>query len=249
MKSGFLKFTLGASLLLFCVIVSTIAYHDVDTTITDDDRFYIRKILEKTHNNPESMRNTDSFDEQIQTILAIQNSAFDATPNAGQMPLDQPREPKDLEASDTAYCNDRARYLDKTFRLYGFETRYASLYSKIPGKIFLQTFLTLGVKGAFSHALIEVKTAKGWIVVDTRNRWISLDQDNQPHSLHDLQNAAETKIWPLWSPLSKEQPYALLNDEFYILYGLYSRHGRFYPPYTPYIPDIDFQEFVKNLYL
>jgi hypothetical protein len=237
---------LGAGLVLFCVIATILYLHDVNNTITDDDRFYIRKILERTHNNPETLKNTDKFDEQIQTILSIQNSAFDATPNAGQMPLDRPREPKNLAASDTAYCNDRARYLDKAFRLYGFETRYASLYAKISGKVFLQTFLTLGTKGAFSHALLEVKTQKGWIVVDTRNRWISLDRNNQPHSLIELQNAARSGFWPAWSSLSKEKPYELLNDEFYIIYGLYSRHGRFYPPYTPYIPDIDFQEFVKN---
>lgn len=247
-KSKILR--LRYSLLFVFVIINTLwailASHGVSTIITDEDRFYIVKILEKTGNSPNSLKQYQNFTKEIENILTIQNSAFDATINDGQMPVDHPREPKDLDATDTAYCNDRARYIDKALRLYGFKTRYASLYTKIPNQNFIHTMLTRGSEGALSHAVVEVKTSRGWMVVDTRERWISLDHTSLPHSLYAMQNYADKKIWPTWSSLSLEKPYPLFNEKFHIIYGLYSRHGRFYPPYTPYIPDLDLRQFTLN---
>jgi hypothetical protein len=84
------------------------------------------------------------------------------------------------------------------------------------------------------------------MVIDTRARWISLDKDDQPHNLRELQEFAEAKSETEWSKKSKEDMFFLMKDPFYILYGVYSRHGRFYPPYTPYVPDIDTSQFLNN---
>ena len=248
MKPRPFLFYAGLCVLFLCLsLFLVLAIYNVRTDITVEDKIYIRRILQDAGTRADIPGARKDFSAEINTILAIQNSAFVTAPETSLLPKDQPREPKDLYHAKTAYCSDRARYIDKALRLYGFETRYASLYQKMPGKNFFQIMLTRTHDGTQSHALVEVKTSKGWLVVDTRNRWISLDIHNDPVSLVALENFAEMQRWPQWSPLSKEKKYALLERPFYILYGFYSRHGRFYPPYTPNIPDIDYSQFLLNL--
>ncbi|MCC6598985.1 MAG: hypothetical protein IT559_09370 [Alphaproteobacteria bacterium] len=229
--------------MVFSLIVF-LGLHNVSSRITDQDRYYIQKILEDAGFSALSSRG--DFDTEIAAILAIQNAAFHTAPATGLIPLNTPREPKNLYEAEAAYCSDRARFIEKALRLYGFKARFASIYENTPDKNFIQTLLTKGLEGAHSHAVVEVKTTKGWLVIDTRTHWISLDWHNNPHDLREIQRFAAEKTWPEWSALSKEPMFFLMKDPFYILYGVYSRHGRFYAPYTPYVPDIDFTQLLNN---
>jgi hypothetical protein len=219
--------------------------HNVSQKVTDEDQKYIADILKEAGTEPQDLSRKD-FESEISAILAMQNAAFHTAPKTGLIAMDSPREPKNLFEASAAYCSDRARFIEKALRLYGFEARFASIYENTPDKNFIQTLFTKGLEGAHSHAVVEVNTTKGWLVIDTRTHWISLDKDNQPRSLRDLQGLAETKDAPAWSAKSKEDMFFLMKDPFYILYGVYSRHGRFYAPYTPYVPDIDFSQFLYN---
>ncbi len=163
--------------------------------------------------------------------------------------MDHPREPKDLYDTHAAYCSDRARFMEKALKSFGFDVRFASVYEKQKNLTLLGTLLTKGNEGAHSHAVIEVKTEKGWMVVDSRTRWISLTADNTPVSLPMLQNMTQKGHWPLWSGALKDDMFFLMKHDFYVLYGLYSRHGRFYAPYTPYVPDYDMPQLLLNLAL
>jgi hypothetical protein len=239
------KIVLYSTALLILSVAALLFVHNVSGAITPEDEIYIHEILKQTGSD-DQIKDLESYEGQITAIIGIQNSAFKIAPQTRLIPLDQPREPKDLLLAKAAYCSDRARFIEKALRLYGFKTRFASIYENTPDKNFMQTLVTKGIEGAHSHAIVEVQTAKGWLVIDTRTHWISLDKDDNPVSLNELAGFAESKTWPSWSSQSKEDMYFLMKDPFYILYGVYSRHGRFYPPYTPYIPDIDFTQFVYN---
>ena len=45
--------------------------------------------------------------------------------------------------------------------------------------------------------------------------------------------------------LKKEFPSIIYGEDFFAIYGLYSRHGMYYPPYN-FIPDINYSEFLDN---
>lgn len=211
------------------------AWQNVDTGITSEDQIYIEKI---TGIKPFVMATT--FDDDVALIRQIQNAAFETAPQIGLIPKRHSREPKDLYESSVAYCGDRARFIDKALRYYGFETRYASLYSKREGQGLFARLLDQGKGGDGSHAVVEVQTSEGWMVVDTRHRWLSLDASGQPVALHDLGGDHE------WNVHNLDAPYPLLLQPHFVIYGLYSRHGLFYPPFTPYIPDVNWRELFYN---
>tara|TARA_B100000780_G_scaffold256071_1_gene205035 strand:- start:126 stop:815 length:690 start_codon:yes stop_codon:yes gene_type:complete len=219
------------------------AIYNVSGAVTEQDNIYIKKILEEAGYDPQDIQNTENFDEQIQTILAIQNAAFHTTPEVELITLDTPREPENLYIATAAYCGDRARFIDKALRWAGFESRFVSIYENEPNHSFFSTMLAKADgKRGMSHALVEVKTAKGWMMVDTRKFWISLTKSGDVINLKELRRHKRGVF--KWSDLSKEDKYWLLDRDYYVFYGLYSRHGRFYAPYTKYIPDVNWPEFL-----
>lgn len=221
-----------------------LAVYNVPKSITATDILYIDKILEEASYAPQALRKDQkSFTQQVEAIRAVQKSAFLTTPIDKAITAGTPREPENLYNSPHAYCFDRARYMDKALRYLGFEARYAALFGHEDGFSMLQTLTTPSSETrAESHALVEVKTDDGWMAVDTRSLWIGLTKDGKPVSLHQLQEKGyDGFAWP--EPRIAE-PWPLLKNDFYIIYGLYSRHGQFYPPYTKYIPDINWGEFI-----
>lgn len=246
MRKRHTKLTL---IVLFCFAILTglAAWtHNVPEKITDEDRTYIQQILHEAGYEITELQNPGTFEEEIYAIRAVQDSAFNTAPGTGMIAESSPREPKNLYQTDFAYCNDRSRYIDKALRFLGFETRYASLYSRKPDQIFVQRILSRGPPDG-SHALVEVLTEKGWLIVDSRTKWISLTKEKNVIGLAELrsirrQNTAE----PDWDK-NMEEMYKFLRKDFFVIYGLYSRHGRFYSPYTPFIPDINYPELLKNI--
>jgi hypothetical protein len=234
------------SAVLAC-LCATLYAHNVSQKITPEDVIYIEKILNQAQTNARRLEKTAEtpFPDEIRIIRAIQRSAFTTAPNVQQIPLGQPREPKDLFATKAAYCGDRARYIDKALRHYGFTTRYASLYEKQAGISFLKTILTKGdANNSESHALVEVLTSKGWLIIDTRRQWISLTTAQQPITLEDLKD--KPLAYFQWDRGNKQGGWPLLDRHYYIIYDLYSRHGQFYAPYTKYVPDVYWLGFIKN---
>jgi hypothetical protein len=245
-KNRFRKFALwfiGVSLI--CGLAAAYAYN-VSKTITSADISYIDKILQQSGTNIDALMRPSqaSFSDEVKIIRAVQSSAFTTAPKVALIALNSPREPKNLYGTDAAYCGDRARYIDKTLRHLGFTTRYASLYFNSDERSFISTMLTKSsLNDVDSHALVEVLTSKGWLIVDTRRHWISLTAAQQPISLEALSD--KPLDYFAWSN-NKEEGWPLLNRHYYIIYELYSRHGQFYAPYTKYIPDIHWTGFIKH---
>src|SRR5680860_1366733 len=154
-------------------------------------------------------------------------------------PFDRPRELRDLYQARSGLCFDRSRAIEKILSSLGFEVRHAAVYSTKDASR-LRAFLTPRTP---SHALTEVKTARGWLVIDSNRRWIGLTRDGTPVDLDALR---ETKAQQAWDSRLKEPMSTILSGPFSYLFGLYSRHGRFYAPYTP-IPDADWRQVLYNV--
>jgi len=180
----------------------------------------------------------NSYEEELVLVREVQKRIFLAAPLGEPIPEYRDREPVDLINHGTGVCYDRSRTFDKIFAWLGFETRHVYiLYLKHPRTqeplSFWRAFFTYG---AGSHAVTEVKTSHGWMLVDSNNPWISLNKSGEPVGADDLwRNPQQFDEMPAYF----KQPYSAIR-------GMYSRRGQFYRPYIPY-PELNWADFFEWL--
>ena len=217
---------------LLCA-VGLSAFHQVSTKPTADDAGAIKRLIPETPAAPRS------FQEEVAIILHVQDRVLAASPEERGIALNQPREIKDLLRARHGACFDRSRAIEKILRSYGFRTRHAAMYSTVETGSALRSLAT---PDTISHALTEVKTSRGWMIVDSKTRWAALTAEGWPLDLEAVRENPDRK----WSSAVKGQLPEIYSAPYTWLYGLYSRHGRFYPPYNP-IPDVNWAEMAQNL--
>lgn len=218
-------------------VAATCAYHAVDKSLSEEDKQFIPKYLE----NVGSLPDNPSYTDELNFIVAIQNSVLNVAPRNGGLPFGQKREPKELLEARSGLCYDRSRVIEKILIYHGLKTRHISIYSKQGTNSTIKSMITPGVP---SHAVTEVLTKKGWLVVDSNAPWVSIDTNDQPVSIESIQYNVANRVSIQWG---SEPPTNIYVEPFAFVYGLYSRHGRFYPPYN-FIPDIHYGEFIQNLW-
>lgn len=229
---------LAAGLLAAALLQQAVA-HNVPTTLTDADRLVIERVLDGISIPADPMDDL-SFEEQVGEIRMIQQAVFRMAPGEEGIPLGQTREPADLKHAGGGLCYDRSRSIEKFLKFAGFQTRHVSLYSITKTDSPLLSLLSPGTE---SHALSEVKTAEGWLLVDSLTDWLGLDQAGMPVTAEAMADAlAEGRPIQFLQP----PPMPLLNAPFVAVYGLYSRNGEFYPPFDR-VPDVNFGELLDNL--
>lgn len=221
--------------------VALLSYNDVSTDVTSDDAIYAERILRETeHGNLIAQKTPQSFAGQIETIFAVQDAVLSIADENRGIPFDRPRELSDLYQARAGLCFDRSRAIEKILSSLGFSVRHAFVASTRGTGSPLRSFLTPKTQ---SHAVTEVKTDRGWLVIDSNRRWIGLTEGSKPVDLAALR---ETKAQQDWDPRVKDPMSPILSEPFTYLFGLYSRHGRFYPPYMP-VPDVDWGQIRYNL--
>lgn len=228
------------ALLGLLVILSLVNYFNVDRSLTEEDRTYIRLFLPGV---PEGIAPTLSFEQQIQLIERAQQVVHDHTTGWEGIPEGLPREPKDLYLGRTGKCYDRSRVLEKMFTYLGFTNRHLSMFEREPN---VHSYQTILFHHASSHAISEVLTKKGWLMVDSNSLWISLNDDYQPVSMPQLQHYYRRGQQIHWAHPTNAEFNQFYNSRCIALYGLYSRHGRFYPPYVSGIPDYRLRGILYN---
>ena len=102
------------------------------------------------------------------------------------MPYGTKREPKDVFEAKAGLCYDRSRVIEKILNFYGFKTRHVAIYSTVSSPFALLSLVTPGIN---SHAVTEVKTSKGWLVVDSNELFLSVGKDNEPISIEEIQTS------------------------------------------------------------
>ena len=210
-----------------------VGFHQVPVGATPADARAIRELL------PEKVPRPRTFEEEVGLILLVQERVLKASPEERGIALNQPREIADLLRARHGACFDRSRAIETALRSFGFQTRHASMYSTVEAGSALGALAT---PDTLSHALTEVRTRRGWMIVDSRTRWAGLTADGRPLDLSAVRKNADRQ----WSGAVKAPLPEIYSAPFTWVYGLYSRHGRFYPPYNP-IPDLNWAEFAQNL--
>jgi hypothetical protein len=218
----------GTSAILF--------YCAVDNSLSEEDRHYIPRYLKEITSLPKKT----TYADELEYIISVQRSVLNIAPRNDGLPFNQKREPKNLYVAKTGLCYDRSRVIEKILRYSGFNTRHVYLSSTKDTSSAVKSLITPGVS---SHAVTEVLTKKGWLVVDSNAPWVSTDMNNKPKSIEEIQLSTEKSVTIQWS---MKPPTSIYLEPFTFIWGLYSRHGRFYPPYN-FIPDVNYSELVQNI--
>jgi len=211
---------------------------EVDNELTDADRTALAPLMRSVEQKRSMALPTP--DRELAHIQFIVSAVFERTQGGKDIPQGQPREPADVLAARSPLCYDRSRLIEKALRAAGFATRHVSMYTVRPGSSALVTLLT---PNAHSHAITEVRTAGGWMLVDPSAGWLARDAQGRPLSARSLAQHARDGVQPML-PDQQSLP-TFYRQPFHVVYGLYSRHGRFYPPYTA-VPDVSLAELTAN---
>jgi hypothetical protein len=175
---------------------------------------------------------------ELRLIQEIQERILRSYPIGEGIPIRREREPTDLNEVGAGLCYDRSRMLYKAYSWLGFRARQTFLlfpYDQKGNRI--NSIFAFLSDETVSHAVVEVLTAKGWLVVDTNSPWVSNTTSDIPVSASDIiKRKTELKDIP-WN-----------YERYYIaIRGLLSRNGLFYPPYNRipdvYWPDLLFSNF------
>ncbi len=166
----------------------------VDNSITKEDSVYIKKFLDKGLVQP--LRENPTYEDEKKFIRAVQCAVLHSVPvlHGKHLPYGKPREPGDIykaiAKSQSGACFDRSKLIEKILRRHGFKTRHVFMYStKSFGGKLLSWFwkLLCFFKRVKNHAVSEVLTKEGWLVVDSNAKWVSLDKQNHPYSMKSIQ--------------------------------------------------------------
>jgi hypothetical protein len=235
---------MSARPLLLCAVLSITAFsglmlwHEVPLAVTTRERVLL---MEKLHaaGLPLPPKPPERYADQLQLIRLVQDFVLNEAPAMTPIPFGQSREPDALFAAKSGHCADRSRAIEKTLRLMGLPVRHVFLLIRRADESYLQPLLT---SGRDSHAVTEVLTEKGWLIVDSNDRWLTLDKAGMPVSATMLERHAYSNAE--WAELAPNEIYF---TKVTAIYGLYARHGTFFPPYNA-LPDINLSELVQNFY-
>lgn len=214
----------------FLIIFLFLQFHNVNKKLSDEDIYFIDLFIEEL-NLLEKKPIFSNFSEEIIFINSIHAAIIKNINSSSGISKNSSREPKDLYYLREGECYDTSRLLEKLFQYYGYKTKHLSIYEK-KGDIPLLNLLLK--KGNDSHAISEILTTRGWLAIDSVSDWINLDVNNK---IIDINKIKFNANWEY------NAPHHIFDKEYFLIYGLYSRHGRFYPPYN-FIPDINFKDFV-----
>jgi hypothetical protein len=207
---------------VLAIYTTLIVLSNVGTDVTDADKaaFLAEGFLARDK--------PSNFDDQITIISDAQSKVLDKFPIGEGIPLFEEREPANLNAYRRGLCFDRSRYLDKLLQYKGFQTRHIYILYDT-GESFIASLLT---KGHPSHAVTQVLTERGWLVVDSNSKYLALDKNGSPISLQELEGE------------NSELPESF-QKKFWAIIGLYSRNGALYKPYL-LVPELNIFDFLAN---
>jgi hypothetical protein len=201
------------------------AYVNVPTALTPEDEVMLTRLNLVRGSRPAS------FDAQIAQIKEVQRMVLTSSPMGDGIPEGETREPADLMSAGQGLCFDRSRTLEKAFTFLGYRARHVYVLYHEGANL----FQAISNKGQGSHAVTEVETSRGWLLVDSNAQWVAVTRSGQPVRTDEvLQHLDEFLFvpvyftWPAWR-----------------IPGLYSRHGQFYPPYV-YFPDVNWRDLMLS---
>jgi hypothetical protein len=208
--------------IVLAIYTALVVISNVETNVSDEDKAAFLAEGFSPKSKP------SNYDEQIKMILEAQSRVLDKFPIGDGIPLFEEREPVNLNFYRRGLCYDRSRYIDKLLQYKGFKTRHIYILYDTGGG-FISSMMT---KGNPSHAVSQVLTERGWLVVDSNSKYLALDQNNSPISLRELERG---------NPQSPDS----FKKKFWAIIGMYSRNGSLYKPYL-LVPELNILDFLNN---
>lgn len=212
---------LASGVILAAALVTTayLATGVVPQTPTAEDRQVLVLTGVLGHADIDRAQQLDFAGQQAlltRIAAAVQRSITGLEP----LPPEHAREPSDVLRARSGLCFDRARVIEKALRLSGFEVR----------RVFLLYggWRNLFTAGSPTHAMVEVRTARGWVFVGTLSPMLGIDLEGRTWSMADLRNDAAHG----GQAMKRNGWGEVIPMDFVPLTGLYSRTGLHYWPYT-----------------
>ena len=144
------------------------------------------------------------------------------------------------------FCYDRTALIEKMFLYYNFKFRHIFIYyprnkEKNPG------FFDFFRKSTESHAVVEVQTKKGWVLMDSNADWIGISKSGKPFTIKELRkDLYDNGKIDLKEECTGGIPFWQDHPKFNYVYGLYSRNGSFFSPHIG-LPEINIRMLWYNL--
>jgi hypothetical protein len=196
-------------------------------TVTATDRAYIDSFLTEWKIPAQKDSIHASFDNEVAFVSRVQDSivknfggAFHPNEVVGKVDY--------YYQNRQGVCYDKAILMEKIFSTYGFPIRH--MYIHFQEDSTTTSKLDIFNKALTSHAMLEVKTKKGWMVVATNGNWLGLDPQDNPITISDVRSRIKAGTLKL----KKSNYYGeyffkafRIPHNFLITYGVYSRHGQF----------------------
>ena len=217
------KALLNLFFLTLCAFFGLAIYTNVPTDLTAEDKSVFLEIGMK------GLKVNSDFKAELVKISSLQQEVFKRAPLGKGINEYESREPADLMRAGQGLCYDRSRMFDKGAIFLGLEARHVYLLYR-HDKSFLSAIMT---KRHPSHAVTEVKTSKGWMLIDSNTPWIAVTRDGEPV---DADN-----VYKRFDDFENPPPY--LRDPWWAIRGLYSRGGHFYRPYIRF-PELNWSDFL-----
>ncbi|RZL04474.1 MAG: hypothetical protein EOP36_00215 [Rubrivivax sp.] len=216
------------------VLLGVLSWSQVETDLSADDAAYVKKFY------PAAVTlRPATWEEQLHLIKAVQAAVIDRALLRHDIPEGQAREPRDVWNARSGLCYDVSRTIEKILSYQGFEVRHLYIGRSRTQDV-MSAIALLGGR-VQSHAVSEVKTAAGWLIVDSTSKWLSLDPHDRPVSVRELH--ANRTLWlaGFGGPVPD-----LFKEDFFFITGLYSRHGKFYSPFNA-VPDVAWDQFYQGM--
>ena len=174
-----------------------------------------------------------SFEDELEFVSLVQNYVLSISPGDEGIGLYQRRGLYELHKAGQGLCYDRSYVIECLLKHKGLDIRHVAIFRDDTA---ISTFQELTSPKTSSHALTEVKTSRGWMLVDSNTDWIGYKND----TVFSYTSIIES------DDFITDPPHSLLGGKHHYLYGVYSRHGKFYWPYWP-IPDYNLNQLIFNL--
>jgi hypothetical protein len=210
--------------------------YNVDIQISSDEQKIIESHISKS--NFINWQNNNEKEREL-LLLSVGEAANRIT---GPLRISPPHGVRRGISSSLKYdggaCYDRSYIVEQILT-----------YLNIP---FRHIFLSLGKSNSLfkfdltSHALTEVKIGKRWVLMESLSPHVYKNKQGEFVSAADIAENPKNIEFPNYLEIDRQLYMYLIEGDFKVWYGIYSRNGGFFPPYT--IPfDINYQQLLFNL--
>ncbi len=222
-----MKKLLRISIMLFLLLILLFFTFNASPVMSKQDEVYIEAFIREWKMTAACDSCHRDFDSEIRFISMVQDSVIKDIQHE-QVSFSNAGNIRYYYENRKRFCFDRALLLEMLYRYYGFNVRHVFVYFRDDNTETRD--LDFLKRKIYSHAMIEVKTQKGWMAVGTNHNWIGLDKTGQVLDIGQIRKELTAHTLTLVkNPVTGTPFFASLAQpsNYKFVYGLYSRHGEF----------------------